>query len=133
MFGMTHRGTRWLPGSCSAAGTRVFLVKSKRHDIVAVTGEEALPLVRDVHDDAHTGNVVYNLAIQGPEQVVVGIFVAEIKLSVVAVHPVSTIQQEHQCRRDTQQQRRTIPAEVTPQALSPSHGGQPGRGIGSGT
>ena len=91
---MTHRGTRWLPGSCSAAGTRVFLVKSKRHDIVAVTGEEALPLVRDVHDDAHTGNVVYNLAIQGPEQVVVGIFVAEIKLSVIAVHPVSTVQQE---------------------------------------
>jgi hypothetical protein len=67
MFGMTHCGTRWLPGSRRAAGPGVFLVKSKRHDVVAVTGEEALPLVRDVHDDTNTGNVVYNLAIEGPE------------------------------------------------------------------
>jgi hypothetical protein len=55
----TYSSSRGLPGARSTA-TRaaVFFVECERHDIVAVAGEEALPLVDCIHDDAYSSDVV---------------------------------------------------------------------------
>jgi hypothetical protein len=86
---MSYSSTSRLPGARRAARPGVFLMKSKRNHVVAVAGKEALSLVGNVHDDAYSSNVVHNLAVQSPEQVVVGVFVAEIELAVVAIHPAA--------------------------------------------
>ena len=86
---MSYSSTSRLPGARRAARPGVFLMKRKRHHVVTVAGKEALSLVSNVHHDANSGNVVHNFAVQSPEQVVVGVLVAEIELAVVAVHPAA--------------------------------------------
>ena len=58
IVGSTYSCTRGLPGARCAAGSGVFRVECKGHDVVAVAGEETLPLVDSVHNHTHPGNVI---------------------------------------------------------------------------
>ena len=88
---IAYRSASGQPCSRRATGPRVLLVQCQGDDVVAVAGEEALPPVCDVHDDANAGNIVNDFAIEGPKQVVVGVFVAKIKLAIVPVYPDTNV------------------------------------------
>jgi hypothetical protein len=63
----TYNWTGRLPGPGGATCPGVFLVEGKRNHVVAVAGEESLPLVHCVHDHADSSDVVNDFAIESPE------------------------------------------------------------------